>query len=54
MVYPRVVGEGIGKGNGETITANAIRSKPTNIIKTNQYPAFVACRTAEICMHPHA
>ena len=36
MFGQRVVGEGMGKGNGESITANAM----TSITKTNQCPAF--------------
>jgi len=54
MFGPRVVGEGMGMGNGESITANAVTSRPTNVTKTNQCPAFVACRRKEVCMHPHA
>ena len=54
MFGPRVVGEGMGRGNGESITANAMTSRPTNVTKTNQCPAFVAYRRKEVCMHPHA
>jgi len=40
----RVVGEGMGRGNGESITANAMimTMRPTNVTKTNHYPAFDA------------
>jgi len=37
-----------------SITANAITSRPTNVTKTNQCPAFVAYRRKEVSMHPHA
>jgi len=42
----KVVGEGMGRGNGESITANAMimTMRPTNVTETNQYPAFVAYR----------
>jgi len=34
----------MGRGNGESITANAMNMtmRPTNVTETNQYPAFVA------------
>ena len=40
----RVVGEGMGRGNGESITTNAMimTRRPTNVTETNKYPAFVA------------
>jgi len=41
----------MGRGNGESITANAMTSRPTNVTKTNQYLAFVAYRRKEVCMH---
>jgi len=50
----RVVEEGMGKGNGESINADAMTSRPTNVTKTNQCPALVAYRRKEVCMHPHA
>ena len=53
-ILPRVVGEGMGRGNGESIIANAMTSRSTNVTKTNQCPAFVAHRRKEVCMHPHA
>ena len=34
--------------------ANAMTSRPTNVTKTNQCPAFVTHRRKEVCMHPHA
>ena len=39
-----VVGEGMGRGNVESITANAMimTMRPTNVTETNQYPVFVA------------
>jgi len=54
MFGPRVLGEGMGRENGESTTANAMTSRPTNVTKTNQCPAFVAHRRKEVCMHPHA
>ena len=54
MFGPRVVGEGMGRGNGESITANAMSNRPTNVTKTNQCPAFVAYRRKEVYIHPHA
>ena len=54
MFGPRVVGEGMERGNGESITANAMTSRPTNVIKTKQCPAFVEYRRKAVCMHPHA
>jgi len=50
----RVLWEGMGRGNGESIIANAMTSRHTNVIETNQRPAFVAYRTIEVRMHPHA
>jgi len=50
----RVVGEGMDREDGESITANAMTSRRTNVTKTNQRPAFVVYRTVEVCMHPHA
>jgi len=42
----RVVGEGMGRGNGESITANAMimTRRPTGVTETNQYPVVVAYR----------
>ena len=54
MFCPRVVGEGMERGNGEGKTANAMTSRPINVIKTNQCSALVAYRRKEVCMHPHA
>jgi len=36
-VGPRVVGEGMGRGNGESITANAMimTMRPTNVTETH-------------------
>ena len=47
-------GEGMGRGNGESITARAMTSRYTDVSKTNQRPAFVAYLRKEVCMHPHA
>ena len=47
----RVVGEGMGRGNSESITANTMTSRPTNVTKTNLCPAFVAYRRKEICLY---
>ena len=46
MFSPRVVGEGMGRGNGESVTANTtiMTRRPTNVTETNQYSAFVASR----------
>jgi len=38
MFGPRVVGEGMERGNGESLTANGMTSRPTNVTKTNQCP----------------
>jgi len=54
MMDLRVLWEGMGRGNGESITANTMTSRHTNVIKTNQRPAFVVYRTVEVRMHPHA
>jgi len=58
MFGPRVVGEGMGRWNSESITAtamtNSMTSRPTNVTETNQCPAFVVYRTAEVRLHPHA
>ena len=53
-VCPRVVFEGMGRGNGESITTKARISRYTNVSKTNQHPAFDTYRRKEIFMHPHA
>ena len=53
-VGPRVVGEGMGRGDGESIAARARTSRYTNVSKTNQHPAFVPYHRKETCMHPHA
>jgi len=54
MFGPRVVGKGTWIGNGESKTTNAMTSRPTNVTKTNQCPAFLVHRRKEVCMHPHA
>jgi len=54
MFDQRVVVEGMGRGNGESITANAMTSRPTDFTKTIQCPAFVAYRRKEVCTHSHA
>ena len=46
-------GMGLGKGNGESTTANTMTSRHTNVTKTNQCPAFFLYRTGETRMHPH-
>jgi len=53
-VWSKGRGEGMERGNGESITTNAMTSRPTNSTKTNQYPAFIAYRRKEAYMHPHA
>ena len=49
----RVVLEGMGRGNGESITATARISRYTNVSTTNQYPVFVAYHRKETCLHLH-
>ena len=51
MFGPRVVlpGEGMRRGNGESITANAMTSRPTNVTKTNQ--PSVRCISQKRSMH---
>ena len=51
---PRVVWECMGREDGESITANAMTSRHTNVTKTNQRPAFVVYRIVKVRMHPHA
>jgi len=41
MLGQRVVGEGMGRGNGESITTNAMTSRRTNVTEINQRPAIV-------------
>ena len=48
---PRVVGEDMGRGNCESITARARISRYTTVSKTNQHSAFVTYCRKEICMH---
>ena len=50
----RVVGESMGRGNGESIPARARINRYTNVSKTNQHPVFVTYCREETCMHPHA
>jgi len=47
MLGPRVVGEGMGWGKGESITAKAMASRCTNVTETNQHSAFVVYHTVE-------
>jgi len=44
----------MGRGNGESINANAMimTMRPTNVTETNQYPASL--HIAEVRMYPHA
>jgi len=51
MLRPRVVGEGMGRGDGESIIATQMTSRHTNVSETNQCPAFVVYRTVEVRMH---
>jgi len=54
MLGPRVGGSWYGEGgNGESITANAISSRYTNVNETNQRPAFAVHRTVMVRMYPH-
>jgi len=43
----------MGRGNGESITANVMTSKHTNITESNQHPAFSVHYTLELHMYPH-
>ena len=54
MLGPRVVGKGMGRGNGESITAKAMTNRHTNVTGTNQRTAFAVYRTLEGHMHPPA
>ena len=51
MLRLRVIGEGMGRGNGESITTTAMTSRHTNVSETNQCPTFVAYRTVEVRMN---
>jgi len=53
-VGPRVVGEGMGRGNGESITANAMimtRNPQMSLKLVSTQRSF---HIAEVCMYPHA
>jgi len=63
MFGTRVVGEGMGRGNGESMTTNRMimTRRPTNVTKPNQYPAVIAHHRSmhvPICLearvHTHA
>jgi len=54
MLGSRVVGKGMGRENGESITANAMTSRYTNVTETNQRPAFIVYCTLKVRMSPHA
>jgi len=41
MLGLRIIGEGMGRGNGESITTNVMTSRHTNVTETNQRPAIV-------------
>jgi len=41
----------MGRGNGESIIANTMTSRPTSVTKTNLCPAFVAYRRKEVCRY---
>ena len=51
MLRPRVVGEGMGRGDGESIIATQMTSRHTNVSETNQCPAFVVYHTVEVRIH---
>jgi len=51
ILRPRVVGEGMGREDGESITATVMTRRHTNVSENNQCPAFVAYRTVEVRMH---
>jgi len=40
ILGPRVEGEGMGRGNGESITTIAMTNWHTNVTETNQRPDF--------------
>ena len=51
-VGPRIVGEGMGRGNGESITTRARISRYTNVFKTNQHPALLHITEKKyVCTH---
>ena len=53
MLGTRVGGGGMGKGRMvESITANAISSRCTNVPETNQRLAFAVYRTVMVRMYP--
>ena len=45
---------GMGRRNGECITANKVTSKHTNVTETNQRPTFFVNYTVPAHMYPHA
>ena len=45
--------ECMGRGEGESITTNAISSRQANATATNQRPAFTVHRTVEVRIYPH-
>jgi len=53
MLDPRVGGEGMGRGNGESITANTMVRRHTNSTETNERSAFSVYHTLEVHMYPH-
>jgi len=44
----------MGRRNGESITANTVTRKHTNVTKTNQRPPFFVHCTVPAHMYPHA
>jgi len=53
MLGPRVGGEGMGSGNGESIITNIVTRRHTNSTETNERSAFLLYHTREVHMYPH-
>jgi len=53
MLGPMAGGEGMERGNGDSITANTVTTRHTNSTETNQRPAFSVCHTLEPHTYPH-
>ena len=44
----------MGRRNGESITANKVTSKHTNVTEKNQRPVFIVHCTVPAHIYPHA
>jgi len=51
MLRLGVVGEGMTRGDGETITTTSMTNRHTNVSETNQCPMFVVYHTVEVRIH---